>query len=112
MRTGTLKEAAMAIAFVFTSAEVDQALYDLAMKGINRESLDSPTPNGLIAHLSGPASDAGWRVVDVWESEDAANSFYGSPQFQEGVVKALPPIDVQPWPMYRLEIEHTLRVKA
>jgi hypothetical protein len=32
-----------------------------------------PIP-GLIAHVSGPSS-AGWRIIDVWESEEDCRQF-------------------------------------
>ncbi len=37
--------------------------------------VDSPFPAGLMAHLAGPQGDAGWRVVDVWESREAFERF-------------------------------------
>ena len=102
----------MPIAFMFQSDAVDQAGYDLAMKGIGRESVDAPSPEGFIAHISGAKPGGGWQVVDVWETEDAANAFYGSPTFQDGVVKVLPAIDVTPWPLYRLEVDRTIKHKT
>jgi hypothetical protein len=41
-------------------------------------------PPGSHLHASGPM-DGGWRIVEVWESEDAANAFYGSDRFQQMV---------------------------
>ena len=41
-------------------------------RGLN--SLDSWPVEGLLAHVSGPTDD-GWRIIDVWESEDAYNTF-------------------------------------
>ena len=39
--------------------------------------LNSPTDwpvEGLLVHTAGP-TDSGWRVVDVWESEEAFRAF-------------------------------------
>jgi hypothetical protein len=100
----------MPVAFVFESDQVDQPGYDGLMRAIGRESLDAPLPAGFIAHLSGPKPGGGWRVVDVWDSEDAANTFYGSEQFQpvtQGAASA--GITTTPWPMHRLEVAQTVK---
>src|SRR2546421_12331815 len=70
------EELEMPVAFMFSAKDVDQSLYEVAMKGIGREALDAPTPPGFLAHLAGADPEGGWRVVDVWECEDAANAFY------------------------------------
>jgi heme-degrading monooxygenase HmoA len=38
------------------------------------QHLGPDRPPGLIAHVSGPTDD-GWRVVNVWESEEAFRRF-------------------------------------
>lgn len=100
----------MAHAVVVESAEVDQDGYDELMKGLGRGPLDSALPSGIIAHLAGPRTHGGWRVVDVWESEQAANAFYGSSTFQQVVGGAPVQIDVQPWPLHRIEVDQTIRI--
>jgi hypothetical protein len=40
---------------------------------VDAEVGDSPI-SGLVAHVSGP-SEVGWRIVDVWESEEAYHRF-------------------------------------
>lgn len=100
----------MAVAFYFESDRVDQAGYDGLMKAVGRESLDAPLPGGCIAHLAGPKQGGGWRVVDVWESEDAANAFYSSEQFGPVMAGAAEAgITTTPWPMHRIEVEQILR---
>jgi len=39
-----------------------------------RASFVKPAPLGLILHVAGP-TDEGFRVIDVWESEDAWRRF-------------------------------------
>lgn len=78
------------------------------MKAIDRESLDARNPDGFIAHLAGPKPEGGWRVVDLWESE-AADAFYGSDVFQQGVGSAPFQIDTTPWPMHRVEVDRTTK---
>jgi hypothetical protein len=37
-------------------------------------ALEGPTPEGLILHAAGP-TDEGFRIIGVWESEDAWQRF-------------------------------------
>ena len=80
------------------------------MKAIGRESVDAPDPGGFIAHLAGPKPGGGWRVVDLWESEDAAKCLLQ--------LRAVPPRDGgcgecrdhdTPWLMHRVEVVQTVR---
>lgn len=100
----------MAIAFYFESDKVDQDVYDGLMKAIDRESTHAPSPDGFIGHLSGPKPEGGWRVVDLWDSEQAANAFYSSDAFA-GVSSRAEEMGLStaPWPMHRLEIDKTLK---
>ena len=41
---------------------------------------------GFIAHTGGPGPDGGWRVVEIWESEED-----GQRWFDENVKPNLPP---------------------
>jgi len=38
------------------------------------EALDGPTPAGLVLHAAGP-TDEGFRIIAVWDSEDAWERF-------------------------------------
>ena len=42
--------------------------------GRSLDSLDDWPADGILAHAAGPTDD-GWRVVDVWESEEAFQRF-------------------------------------
>ena len=101
----------MPVAFVFESDRVDQSGYDELLKAIGRESIEAPTPPGHIAHLAGPKPGGGWRAIDLWESEDAANAFYGSDQFRpvsDGAAE-MGITTTTPWPMHRVEIDQAIR---
>ena len=50
-------------------------------QGIRMLNLVGPPP-GSHLHASGPI-EGGWRIVEVWESEQAANAYYGSEPFQQ-----------------------------
>jgi hypothetical protein len=95
----------MAIAFIFDSDRIGQAEYDGLMEALGRSSLDVPTPQGSLAHLSGPKPGGGWRVIDVWDSEESANAFYGSPEFAAVTSNAeAMGITTTPWPMHRVQL--------
>ena len=99
------------IAFLFQAAGFDAEAYDGLMAALGRADVNAPSPNGFVAHLAGPTAD-GWRVVDVWQSEDAANAFYGSEQFQAMLGSAPIEIATEPWPLHRAEIDATMRHAA
>ena len=50
-------------------------------EAIRKLKLSGPPP-GSYLHASGPM-EGGWRIVEVWESEEAASAFYGSQPFQQ-----------------------------
>ncbi len=69
----------MAIVAVFQSPSLTQATYEESVRqltgGLARmgTSADWPVP-GLLVHVAGQGPN-GFRVVDVWESEDAFQKF-------------------------------------
>jgi hypothetical protein len=98
----------MPVAFVFESDGLDQAQYDAFVKMTGYDNLGAALPPGGIAHLAGPRSEGGWRVVDLWESEEAANAYYGSDQFRpvrEGGVD----MKITPWPMHLVKIDQAIK---
>lgn len=51
------------------------------------KELDDGAPEGLIVHVAGPYA-GGFRIIDVWESEDAYNRFRDEqlmPAFERGL---------------------------
>lgn len=95
----------MAIAFIFETDQFSQGAYDELMGEMGLGAADAPFPPGCIAHVAGPQGEAGWRVVDVWESEDAANAFYGSDQFAPVRNSAAAAgIRTTPWAIHRIQI--------
>jgi hypothetical protein len=63
----------MAVTMIVEIPGATQDLYDKILDnlGIGREGA---LIEGQLAHIASPM-DGGWRVVDVWESEDAFNKF-------------------------------------
>ncbi|PZR81837.1 MAG: hypothetical protein DLM65_05245 [Candidatus Aeolococcus gillhamiae] len=97
----------MAVAFLFEAEGADGSQYDEVMRGIGRAELDSDTPEGIISHIAGPTA-TGWRVVDVWESEEQAGRFYGSESFQKAA-SILPAMQQHSWQLHRLETYKAVR---
>ena len=50
-------------------------------QGMRMLSLAGPPP-GSHLHASG-SMEGGWRIVEVWESEEAANAYYSADPFQQ-----------------------------
>lgn len=56
------------------------------------EALAGPTPAGLIVHAAGP-TDEGYRIVGVWESEEAWQCFLADRLGQDaGADAEVPPV--------------------
>ena len=70
----------MAIVLVFEGAGVTQAQYDQVGREVTP---DNKPPAGMLYHVAAPMAN-GWRVVEVWESQAAADKF-----FQEKLGQAL-----------------------
>jgi hypothetical protein len=63
----------MAFIRMFTNPDGTQDQYDAASAqiGVGSDNM----PEGGVLHVAGPGPDGGWRVVEIWESEDAAQKF-------------------------------------
>jgi hypothetical protein len=69
----------MAIGFVMQFSGSGIKEYDEVMKHLGLESpgvtgVDNDWPAGIISHVAGTAEE-GWCVVDVWETQEAFDSF-------------------------------------
>ncbi len=62
----------MAVAMMVDNPEGSQEIYDKVREHLGLEE----KPAGGIFHAAGPSPDGGWRVIEVWESEEDANRFY------------------------------------
>ena len=60
----------MTIAVLVDNPEGSQEVYDKV-----REQLGMDRPAGGIFHLAGPSPTGGWRVLEVWDSEEEAMRF-------------------------------------
>jgi hypothetical protein len=69
----------MAVVTVFQSPSLTQSKYEESVRRLTngRGKLESPADwpvPGLLAHVAGQGAN-GFRVVDVWQSEDAFRKF-------------------------------------
>ena len=92
----------MAVAFLQEFSEGTQEQYDQAMEKLARSGIRS---EGRIFHVAGPIEagiEAGWRIVDVWESQEAFDAFIqqSGPVLQE--TEMWPPDLIKDWPVHNL----------
>jgi len=63
----------MAFVRMFDNPDGTQEQYDAVRDQVNVD--ESNLPDGAVLHVAGPSPSGGWRVLEIWESEDAARSF-------------------------------------
>jgi hypothetical protein len=86
----------MAVAFLQEFSGLTQEQYDQAIEKLQRGGIRG---EGRIFHVAGPI-EGGWRVVDVWESQDAWDKYFQQlgPILQEvGIVH---PPQSKVWPVH------------
>jgi hypothetical protein len=95
VRTST-EEEAMPVAMVVDNPNGSQEIYDRVSELIG---LDRPA--GGVCHLAGPGPNGGWRVIEVFDSEQDARRFV-----QERVTPAIEAVGAEPppppqfWPLH------------
>ena len=80
----------MAIGILFEIPGVGQKQYDKVMEKLQ---LGGKPAAGGVYHVAGPM-EGGWRVVDVWESKEAFETFFNAKlkkALQEAGMPALQP---------------------
>src|SRR6266542_2905334 len=86
----------MAIAVLVEWDGVTPEQYDEMIRRMNVGGVSLP---GGIFHVAGPTEN-GWRVVDVWESEEVLRTFVEGTLMPLLKDMKLPPPQVSPWPAY------------
>ena len=88
----------MAVAMMVDNPQGSQEVYDKV-----REQLGlGEAPAGGILHVAGPSPNGGWRVIEVWESQEDANRFVQErlrPAF-EAVGFTGAPVEPEFWPVH------------
>jgi hypothetical protein len=88
------------IAMLVDNPEGSQEIYEKV-----REQLGVEAPAGGILHLAGPSPNGGWRVIEVWESEEDANRFFNErlqPALKAAGALSGGPPQRQFWPVHNL----------
>ena len=87
----------MAIALIVELPGVTQQQYEAAGKAVG-----DPREHGALVHIAGP-TQGGWRVVEVWPSQEAVQSFFGNPTVQNAFQDAgIPPVQPTVFPVHAL----------
>ena len=89
----------MAVGFIFDSPGVTQAQYEQVRGEVMP---DNRPPPGMLYHAAGPIP-AGWRVIEIWESQETADRF-----FQDKLGAALQRANVTAQPQ-RFEVIKTIQ---
>ncbi len=91
----------MPVAMMVDNPQGSQETYDQV-----REQAGLDRPAGGVSHVAGPSPNGGWRVIEVFDSEDAAKRFVQerlAPAFLAGTAW------VYPWTGWLLHMNKHLR---
>jgi len=88
----------MAIGMVVEVPGATQAMYDAV---IERMGLRENPPAGCLVHMAGPI-DGGWRVVDVWESQEDFDRFRDERLGAALAAEGMPEPQVSAFPVHML----------
>jgi quinol monooxygenase YgiN len=89
----------MAIAMLAEIPGLTHEQYESVVKKVN----ETGTPAGALLHAGGPV-EGGYRIIEVWQSREAADAFYTSDRYQAATatITAQPNI-VMTWPIEGLD---------
>jgi hypothetical protein len=86
----------MAVAMLIDNPNGSQEVYEQL-----REQIGLDRPAGGIFHVAGPSPNGGWRVIEIWESDEDAKRFLAErlrPAAE--VVGTPPPPPPELWPVH------------
>jgi len=87
----------MPLTFIVDVPGMTQEQYEIA-----HQQLGNPLVNGALVHIAGPM-EGGWRVVEVWPSQEAAERFFGSERVHQAFEDAgIPPVKPSVFSVYAL----------
>jgi hypothetical protein len=91
----------MAVAMLIDNPSGSQEIYEQL-----RERIGLDKPAGGIFHVAGPSPNGGWRVIEIWESEEDAKRFLAErlgPAAE--AVGTPPPPPPELWPVHNYMTE-------
>jgi hypothetical protein len=91
----------MAVAMLIDNPTGSQEIYEQL-----RERIGLDKPAGGIFHVAGPSPNGGWRVIEIWESEEDAKRFLAErlgPAAE--AIGAAPPPPPELWPVHNYMTE-------
>jgi hypothetical protein len=89
---------AMAFAILAEIPDLTREQYELVVRKVN----ESGSPAGALFHAGGPI-EGGYRVVEVWETREAADAFHGSALMADASAASPPPKIIMTWPIYGID---------
>jgi hypothetical protein len=98
----------MALAMLSEIPDLTRDEYEAVVKQVNA----SGSPAGALFHAAGPIA-GGYRVIEVWETPEAAEAFYGSELLRRATATlSTRPKVIMTWPVYGLDDRSGWRVIA
>lgn len=97
----------MALAMLAEIPGLSRQQYESVVRTVN----EGGSPAGALFHAGGP-TDRGYRVVEIWQSREAAEAFYGSELYRHAVTAAdvsTEPEIVMTWTVEGLDDGHGWR---
>ena len=89
----------MALAILAEIPDLTREQYELVVQKVN----ESGSPAGALFHAAGPI-EHGYRIVEVWETREAADAFYSSELYQEAAAASpTEPKIIMTWPVYGVD---------
>ena len=88
----------MAFAILAEIPDLTREQYELVVRKVN----ESGSPAGALFHAGGPI-EGGYRIVEVWETREAADAFYGSALLADAAAASPPPKIIMTWPIYGID---------
>ena len=91
----------MAVAMLMDNPNGSQEIYEQL-----RERIGLDKPAGGIFHVAGPSPNGGWRVIEIWESEEDAKRFLAErlgPAAEAAGTPPPPPPEI--WPIHNYMTE-------
>ena len=88
----------MALAILTEIPDITREQYEGVVKKVG----ETGTPAGALFHAGGPI-EGGYRIVEVWESPDAAEAFYSSELLKQASEGVPQPKVLMTWPVYGLD---------